>query len=356
MDPSDAAEGSLDDNASSSAGASSVDYISEVSDAESTASEAAAAALEDVIDAVERRVDRQRRRAALRRFVRRVLRTTVRAALLCILGLVAAAAAVALERERGRWLTRCPLHAPCSEETFPCVGAVTEPFAIPRGRVNDGVVDCCGGSDEFGGDVSVCMRDAQQQLEEARREVTSMEASMAARRVLAEEAPFAAARAAVEDAQLRSDELRFSELQPRSYHEAAQLQAVRQKIQRLRVHAAGAYHQDPDVYGDDGAWLALRGACFDSPPLTEKSVRGGVEARDGAARSGCPHTGPRRHFQRDRKSLCVSSVSIQKRDAARGGPHGVEAGDGPGRGQKNETLRSTGARRPRRVPGLGING
>ena len=48
--------------------------------------------------------------------------------------------------------------------------------------------------------------------------------------LLAEEAPFAAARAAVEDAQLRSDELRFSELQPRSYHEAAQLQAVRQKI------------------------------------------------------------------------------------------------------------------------------
>ena len=99
---------------------------------------------------------------------------------------------------------------------------------------------------------------------------------MAARRVLAEEAPFAAARAAVEDAQLRSDELRFSELQPRSYHEAAQLQAVRQKIQRLRVHAAGAYHQDPDVYGDDGAWLGLRGSCFDSPPLTEKSVLGGT--------------------------------------------------------------------------------
>ena len=148
---------------------------------------------------------------------------------------------------------------------------------------------------------------------------------MAARRVLAEEAPFAAARAAVEDAQLRSDELRFSELQPRSYHEAAQLQAVRQKIQRLRVHAAGAYHQDPDVYGDDGAWLALRGACFDSPPLTEKSVRGGVEARDGAARSGCPHTGPRGHFQRDRARLRVSGVPIQKRDAARGGPHGVEA-------------------------------
>ena len=141
---------------------------------------------------------------------------------------------------------------------------------------------------------------------------------MAARHVLAEEAPFAAARAAVEDAQLRSDELRFSELQPRSYHEAAQLQAVRQKIQRLRVQAAGAYHQDPDVYGDDGAWLGLRGSCFDSPPLTEKSVRGGVEnkcqaphaerlclldgveARDGAARSGCPHTGPRRHVERDR--------------------------------------------------------
>ena len=95
---------------------------------------------------------------------------------------------------------------------------------------------------------------------------------MAARAILAEEAPFAAARAAVEDAQLRSDELRFSELQPRSYHEAAQLQAVRQKIQRLRVQAAGAYHQDPDIYGDDGAWLGLRGSCFDSPPLTEKSV------------------------------------------------------------------------------------
>ena len=59
----DEATGSLDDDASSSEGASSVDYISEVSDAESTASEAAAAALEDVIDAVERRVDRQRRRA-----------------------------------------------------------------------------------------------------------------------------------------------------------------------------------------------------------------------------------------------------------------------------------------------------
>ena len=120
------------------------------------------------------------------------------------------------------------------------------------------------------------MRDAHQKLEEARREVTSMESSMAARRLLAEEAPFAAARAAVEDAQLRSDELRFSELQPRSYHEAAQLQAVRQKIQRLRVQAAGAYHQDPDVYGDDGAWLGLRGSCFDSPPLTEKSVLGGT--------------------------------------------------------------------------------
>ena len=99
---------------------------------------------------------------------------------------------------------------------------------------------------------------------------------MAAHRLLAEEAPFAAARAAVEDAQLRSDELRFSELQPRSYHEAAQLQAVRQKIQRLRVQAAGAYHQDPDIYGDDGAWLGLRGSCFDSPPLTEKSVLGGT--------------------------------------------------------------------------------
>ena len=157
-----------------------------------------------------------------------------------------------------------------------------------------------------------------------------MEASMAARRLLAEEAPFAAARAAVEDAQLRSDELRFSELQPRSYHEAAQLQAVRQKIQRLRVQAAGAYHQDPDIYGDDGAWLGLRGSCFDSPPLTEKSVRGGVEARDGAARSGCPHTGPRRHVQRRRAGLRLPGVSIQERDAARGGPHGVEAGDRAG--------------------------
>ena len=282
---SDDAPGSLDDDASSSDGASSVDYISEVSDAESTASEAAAAALEDVIDAVERRVDRQRRRAAVRQFVRRVRRTTVRAALLCMLGLAAAGAAAALERERGRWLTRCPLHAPCSEETFPCVGAVTEPFAVPRGRVNDGVADCCGGSDESHGDADDCMRDAQQQLEKARREVARMESSMAARRLLAEEAPFAAARAAVEDAQLRSDESRFSELQPRSYHEAAQLQAVRQKIQRLRVQAAGAYHQDPDIYGDDGAWLGLRGSCFDSPVLTEKSVRGGVEARDGAARS-----------------------------------------------------------------------
>ena len=276
MDPSEDAPGSLDDDASSSEGASSVDYISEVSDAESTASEAAAAALEDVIDAVERRVDRQRRQAALRQFVRRVLRTTVRAALLCILGLAAAGAVAALERERGRWLTRCPLHAPCSEETFPCVGAITEPFAIPRGRVGDGVADCCGGSDEPHGDVSGCIRDAQQQLEEARREVARMELSMAARATLSEEAQFAAARAAVEDAQLRSDELRFSELQPRSYHEAAQLQAVRQKIQRLRVQAAGAYHQDPDVYGDDGAWLGLRGSCFDSPPLTEKSVLGGT--------------------------------------------------------------------------------
>ena len=275
MDPSEEPAGSLDDDASSSEGASSVDYISEMSE-ESTASEAAAAALEDVIDAVERRVDRQRRRAALRQFVRRVLRTTVRAALFSILCLAAAGAAAALERERGRWLTRCPLHAPCSEETFPCVGAVTEPFAIPRGRVNDGVADCCGGSDESHGDADNCMRDAQQQLEEARREVARMEASMAARRVLAEEAPFAAARAAVEDAQLRSDELRFSELQPRSYHEAAQLQAVRQKIQRLRVQAAGAYHQDPDIYGDDGAWLGLRGSCFDSPVLTEKSVLGGT--------------------------------------------------------------------------------
>ena len=49
---------------------------------------------------------------------------------------------------------------------------------------------------------------------------------------------------------------------------------MRQKIQRLRVQAAGAYHQDPDIYGDDGAWLGLRGSCFDSPPLTEKSVLG----------------------------------------------------------------------------------
>ena len=300
MDPSEDAPGSLDDDASSSEGVSSVDYISEVSDAESTASEAAAAALEDVIDAVERRVDRQRRRAAVRQFVRRVLRTTVRAALFSVLCLVVAGAAAALERERGRWLTRCPLHAPCSDETFPCASAITEPFAIPLGRVNDGVVDCCAGSDESRYEEGACMKDAQQQLEEARREVARLELSMAARRLLAEEAPFAAARAAVEDAQLRSDELRFSELQPRSYHEAAQLQAVRQKIQRLRVHAAGAYHQDPDVYGDDGAWLALRGSCFDSPPLTEKSVRGGVEARDGAARSGCPHTGPRRHVERDR--------------------------------------------------------
>ena len=352
---SEDAAGSLDDDASSSEGASSVDYISEVSE-ESTASEAAAAALEDVIDAVERRVDRQRRRAAVRQFVRRVRRTTVRAALVGLLGLAAAGAAAALERERGRWLTRCPLHAPCSEETFPCVGAVTEPFAVPRGRVNDGVADCCGGSDESRYEEGACTRDAQRQLEEARQDVARMEASMAARRLLAEEAPFAAARAAVEDAQLRSDELRFSELQPRSYHEAAQLEAVRQKIQRLRVQAAGAYHQDPDIYGDDGAWLGLRGSCFDSPPLTEKSVRGGVEARDGVARSGCPHTGPRRHFQRRGASLCVSSVSIQKRDAARGGPPGVEAGDGPGRGQEIETLCSTGARRPGRVPGLGING
>ena len=84
MDPSEEATGSLDDDASSSDGASSVDYISEASE-ESTASEAAAAALEDVIDAVERRVDRQRRRAAVRQFVRRVRRTTVRAALLSIL-------------------------------------------------------------------------------------------------------------------------------------------------------------------------------------------------------------------------------------------------------------------------------
>ena len=120
------------------------------------------------------------------------------------------------------------------------------------------------------------MRDAQQQLEEAGQDVARMESSMAARSILSEEAPFAAARAAVEDAQLRSDELRFSELQPRSYHEAAQLQAVRQKIQRLRVQAAGAYHQDPDIYGDDGAWLGLRGSCFDSPVLTEKSVLGGT--------------------------------------------------------------------------------
>ena len=60
MDPSEEATGSLDDDASSSDGASSVDYISEASE-ESTASEAAAAALEDVIDAVERRVDRQRK-------------------------------------------------------------------------------------------------------------------------------------------------------------------------------------------------------------------------------------------------------------------------------------------------------
>ena len=354
MDPSEDPTGSLDDDASSSEGASSVDYISETSN-ESTASEAAAAALEDVIDAVERRVDRQRRRAALRQFVRRVRRTTVRAALFGLLGLAAAGAAAALERERGRWLTRCPLHAPCSEETFPCVGAVTEPFAIPRGRVNDGVADCCGGSDESHGDADNCMRDAQQQLEEARREVARLELSMAARSILSEEAPFAAARAAVEDAQLRSDELRFSELQPRSYHEAAQLQAVRQKIQRLRVQAAGAYHQDPDIYGDDGAWLGLRGSCFDSPPLTEKSVRGGVEARDGVARSGCPHTGPRRHVERDRARLRVSGVSIQKRDAAGSGPPGVEAGDGAGRGQEAETLCATGARRPGRVPGLGYD-
>jgi hypothetical protein len=263
MDPSEDSPGSLDDDASSSEGASSVDYISEVSDAESTASEAAAAALEDVIDAVERRVDRQRRRAALRRFVRRVLRTTVRAALVGILGLAAAGAAVALERERGRWLTRCPAHGPCGDPEFACVGAITEPFAIPRGRVGDGVVECCGGSDESQIEEGACMREALQQLEEARQDVARMELSLAARRLLAEEAPFAAARAAVEDAQLRSDELRFSELQPRSYHEAAQLQAVRQKIQRLRVQAAGAYHQDPDVYGDDGAWLGLRGSCFD---------------------------------------------------------------------------------------------
>ena len=165
-----------------------------------------------------------------------------------------------------------------------------------------------------------------------------MELLMAARRVLAEEAPFAAARAAVEDAQLRSDELRFSELQPRSYHEAAQLQAVRQKIQRLRVQAAGAYHQDPDIYGDDGAWLGLRGSCFDSPPLTEKSVRGGVEARDGAARSGCPHTGPRGHVQRRRAGLRVSGVSIQKRDATGSGPPRVEAGYRAGRGQEAEAV------------------
>ena len=89
MDPSEEATGSLDDDASSSDCASSVDYISEMSE-ESTASEAAAAALEDVIDAVERRVDRQRRRAALRRFVRRVLRTTVRSVFFSMLCLAAA--------------------------------------------------------------------------------------------------------------------------------------------------------------------------------------------------------------------------------------------------------------------------
>ena len=118
VDASEEPTGSLDDDASSSDGASSVDYISEASDAESTASEAAAAALEDVIDAVERRVDRQRRRAALRRFVRRVRRTTVRAALFSILCLAATGAAVALERERGRWLTKCPAHGPCAELVF----------------------------------------------------------------------------------------------------------------------------------------------------------------------------------------------------------------------------------------------
>ena len=84
------------------------------------------------------------------------------------------------------------------------------------------------------------------------------------------------AQAAVEDMQLRADEQRFSELQPRSYGEAQQLQAVRQKIQRLRIEALGAVHADPELFGADGAWLALRGQCFDSLPVSEKSVLGGT--------------------------------------------------------------------------------
>ena len=180
MDPSEEATGSLDDDASSSEGASSVEYISEVSE-ESTASEAAAAALEDVIDAVERRVDRQRRRAAVRQFVRRVRRTTVSRGARRSPPPRGRAGGRGAKGSMGRWLTRCPGARALCEETFPCVGAITKPFEIPRGRVNDGVADCCGGSDEFGGDVR-CIRDAQQQLEEARREVTRMESSMAARR------------------------------------------------------------------------------------------------------------------------------------------------------------------------------
>lgn len=274
MDPREEPAGSLDDDESDES--STVDYVSEASDAESTASAAAADALADVIAAVERRVDRERRRAAVYAFVRRFARRCLRAALALVVGVALAAAAAALERERGAWLIRCPAHAPCVDARVACAHAVVEPFSIPEGRAGDGVEDCCGGSDEHEIDKGACVDAARSLLDEARRDVLRQEISMEARRVLAAEAPVRAAQAAVEDMQLRADEQRFSELQPRSYGEAQQLQAVRQKIQRLRIEALGAVHADPELFGADGAWLALRGQCFDSLPVSEKSVLGGT--------------------------------------------------------------------------------
>ena len=94
----------------------------------------------------------------------------------------------------------------------------------------------------------------------------------------------------MEDAQLRSDELRFSELQPRSYHEAAQLQAVRQKIQRLRVQAAGSLSSGSGHLWGRRRLARASGFMFRLAAVDGEERAGGhVERRRRRRAPGCPH-------------------------------------------------------------------
>lgn len=131
---------------------------------------------------------------------------------------------------------------------FSCEAAIVEPFRVSGSFVGDGIQDCCDGSDEGLSDEAACVARAEVRVAELERSRAT------------------AARAAQRRADLA---VVATQKRAKAYETITQYPWMRQQLQDV-VQA------EPAVFGGVGEWLALRGTCFASPPLTEKQTLGGT--------------------------------------------------------------------------------